>query len=125
MNEKIFSKIKTEEQRQMLKAEIELLMNALYSGGEELEHVLKVEVRSWVSEVFRGVFNTASVNKEQYLKDLLLDIDKFKSVSLILAFEPSEDTLDRFHSYIQDMVGKRVLVDMVYEPQIIGGAVIM
>ena len=47
------------------------------------------------------------------------------SVRLIIAYEPSEDAIDRFYSFIVDACQRPVLLDIGYAPDIIGGAVVI
>ena len=44
---------------------------------------------------------------------------------MIIAYEPSEDAIDRFYSFITAACGRRIILDIGYAPDIIGGAVVI
>ena len=125
-NDKLLQNITTKRQVERLLEEIEIIRKGLFEAEEgALESLLKNKVRAETAEIIRETFSKAGVDKKEYLDRVEELIIKMPNVSLILAFEPSEGAVERFYSKISEATGKQVLLNIVYEPQIIGGAVII
>jgi len=125
-NDKLLQNIITKRDAQRLLEEIEIIRKGLFEAGEgALESLLKNKVRAETAEVIRETFSKADLDKKGYLDKVEELIMKMPNVSFILAFEPSEGAVERFYSKVSEATGKRVLLDIVYEPQIIGGVVII
>lgn len=126
VEDKLLQSVKTKRDATKLLEEVDIISKSLYkAGGEAVESVLKNEVRVATAEAIRESFTQKDLNKKNYLDQIIKLIQKMPNVSLILAFEPSEGAIERFYSKISESVGQQVLLDIVYEPQIIGGAVII
>jgi hypothetical protein len=125
-NDRLLENITTKREAERLLEEIEIIRNGLFeAGGGAFESLLKNKVRAITAENIRQVFAREGVDKRKYLDQIEELVMKMPNVSLILAFEPSEGAVERFYLKISEATGKRVLLDVVYEPQIIGGAVII
>ena len=122
MYSKILSKIRTKQDVRLLEEELDLLIGKLYSAEKEVfEQTLDKKVRSWVSaDLKEGLSKTAK--REEYLKGLLLELSKLKALSLTISFEPTEEGLDRFHSWVRDHVGSGIILEINVEPSLLGGA---
>jgi len=122
----LLQSVKTKRQAGILLEEIEIIRKGLFEAGEgAMNSLLKNKVRVETAEIVRETFSKVGVDKKGYLDKVEELIIKMPNVSLILAFEPSEGAVERFYSEISETTGKQVLLDIVYEPQIIGGAVII
>jgi hypothetical protein len=125
-NDRLLANITTKREAERLLEEIEIIRNGLFgAGGGAFESLLKNKVRAITAENIRLVFAKEGVDKRKYLDQIEELVMNMPNVSLILAFEPSEGAIERFYTKISDATGKQVLLDVVYEPQIIGGAVII
>lgn len=125
-NDKLLENITTKREAERLLEEIEIIRNGLFEArGGAFESLLKNKVRAITAENIRQIFAEEGVDKKKYLDKVEELVMKMPNVSLILAFEPSEGAVERFYSKISEAAGKPMLLDIVYEPQIIGGAVII
>lgn len=125
-NDKLLQNTTTKRQMERLLEEIEIIRRGLFEAGEgAMDSLLKNKVRAETAEIIQETFSKAGIDKKGYLDKVEELIIKMPNVSLILAFEPSEGAVERFYSKISEATGKQVLLDIVYEPQIIGGAVII
>jgi F0F1-type ATP synthase delta subunit len=125
-NTRLLQNVTTKRDADRLMEEIEIIRNGLFETGEgALESLLKNKVRRETAEIIKETFSKTEVNKKEYLNEVEELLTKMPNVSLILAFEPSEGAVERFYSKISEATGKNVLLDVVHEPQIIGGAVII
>lgn len=126
MNDQIFSKIKTKESLDLFKEEIELLLKSLYkSERQNFNSVLSNKVRAFVVEFIRNKTASGDFNLEGYLRELIDRAQELPTITLFLAFEPSENTLDHFYSFISSACRQPVLLEVNYDPTIIGGVVII
>ncbi len=125
MEYEIIGNIKTLDSAEVLKQELEVLLNSLYSGKEEFESVLRTKVRSSFADFIRRKISQEDVRIDLFLKDFIKKLDSVPVVKLILAFEPSEETVNRIYSYIVSACKREVFLDLGYSPDIIGGAIII
>jgi F0F1-type ATP synthase delta subunit len=125
MKEDIFLKIKTTDSAEVFKGELRILLKSLYLGSDEFGSVLKNRVRSYLSEYIINKLSVEDIDIEKLLKDLIEETENTPSVRLIIAYEPSEDAIDRFYSFITSACQRHIFLDIGYSPDIIGGAVII
>ncbi len=121
MDSKLFSHIRTVEERDFLINEADSMLNSLYQEGG-LERVLKAQVRYWVSEIVREELPADQAAREKYFKELKEVLGKIKIVNLKLAFEPTDISIDKFFTYVKDIVKEPVILNFEYNPTILGGA---
>jgi len=125
MEETIYAKIKTKESAEALINELELVLKSLYLGSDEFAFTLRTKVRANLCEYIKTRLNQENINIENHIKNLIERIRLVPCVRLILAFEPSDDALDRFHSIVISACQKPVFLDVGFSPDIIGGAIII
>lgn len=125
MEESIFSKVKTTESSEIFKDELKLLLRSLYLGVEEFNSVLRTKVRAHISEYIIRKISEKDIDVEKYLKTLIHKVEKIPSVRLVVAYEPSEDAIERFYSFISAACQRHILLDIGFSPDIIGGAVVI
>lgn len=125
MDEEILTQIKTTESAEVFKDELELLLKSLYLGSDEFSSILKTKVRANISEYIKNRLSEKDIDIEVLLISLINKVQNIPSVRLIIAYEPSEDAIDRFYSFIAGACQKHILLDLGYAPDIIGGAVII
>jgi len=122
----LLKNVKTKDEANILLEEIKIVRNGLYESSEgAMEGILRNEVRVKTAESMRAAFTKKDMDKKNYLDQLVEIVRKMPEVSLVLAFEPSEGAIDRFYKKIIQLTGKKVLINIVHNPQIIGGAVIV
>lgn len=56
------------------------------------------------------------------LKTLLA---KFKVIKLVLAFDPTNKTLEKLHNFVKETVGDGYIFDIEVSPDILGGAIVI
>lgn len=125
MHSQIIEQIKTTESADIFKDELELLLKSLYLGSNEFASTLRTKVRAGISNRIQRVISEKDINIEKFLKNMLESIEKVPSIKLIIAFEPTEEAIDRFHSFVISACQQYVFLDIGYSPEIIGGAVII
>lgn len=102
--------------------------------------VLKSKVRFWVSEIIGSEVPNDLNSIEKYLQKIKEDLNAMKVLTLKLAFEPTDITIDKFHDFIKRNVGgisvhkdqnnsgsdnvqsADVILNFEYDPTVLGGA---
>lgn len=124
MYSEILSRIKTKEEAEELAEELEVLRKSLFeAGGIYFEDSLKTKVRAWAAEAIRQEISKEE-NKDRYLSGLIEKLKSLKTFRLILAFEPSQIAIEKFHSVISQEVGE-VVLDITCNRSILGGVIIV
>lgn len=126
MYAEIFPQIRTTEDIRKIKDEIGLLLDALYQGkGEQFEIVMGSYLRQWVAEAIKKDLAEAHIEKEKYLKDMLEKLQRFKILSLTMAFEPAEKSIDSIFRFVRKNIGTDIILEFTYNPGMLGGAVLI
>lgn len=123
---KIAGLIRTRDDRDLTMMEIDLLRNSLYQDEEEaFETVLNDSVRRSMALAMRESLQESKMEKVDFLKAVKERLAVMKPVRMTLAHEPSEAMVDRMADWAHQRTGLEVYLDLVYDPAIIGGAVIV
>lgn len=126
MYKQILSRIRTYEEAQKLIEEIELINEAIFSKeSSEVEVVLKSRVRLWVADALREDWKDGNVQKEEYLRDLKSRLENLKVLDLVLAFEPTDTSIDKFFNFVTENLGEGVVLNITLDKSILGGAKII
>lgn len=125
MVDDVIAQIKTTESAGIFKEELELLLRSLYLGSNAFGLTLKTKVRAKVSNHIKRAISEEDINIEKFLKGLIESVEKVPTVRLVITYEPTEDAIDRFHSFIINACQRYVFLNIGYSPDNIGGAVII
>jgi hypothetical protein len=122
MYQELLTQLRTKQEVLRLLEEVEMLLESLYEdSGRGFDRTLASQVRAWVSDAISDEINKNEVDKKSYLMKLKKKLSSLKEVKLALAFEPSSASIDKFSSFIKKNVGEEVVMDLSYEPKLIGG----
>jgi len=86
---------------------------------------LKTSARAWLYPLLREEFSKEGANRRNLLLNLKQKIEGLSKVYITLAFEPSEDALNRFGGVIRTSVREDVIISVAYDPHLIGGVQII
>jgi F0F1-type ATP synthase delta subunit len=121
----LLTTVVTNSDASLLRQELELLQAALFKVKEgNFDEVLKEQIRAWVAEELRAEFAKPEVKKEKALEEMLTQLKELPTVQLTLAFEPTQHNLGHIHEWLIRTLGTHVLVDVLYQPNMIGGAAV-
>ncbi len=115
----LFSKLKTLEDLEILKGEIDRLENALYQTNVNYNDILKNDIRDWVSEVITR--ESKEVGFEKYLEKIKKDLISIPVLSASVSFEPSTSFIEKLSLWLKSNISSDVVVDLLLNTQIIGG----
>ena len=123
MDSKLLSEVRTTSEADLLLDELEQLKRSLYEHGERsFESTLKGQVRFWVAEIIRG--EVKDTDTEKYLINMIQRIEELEEFKLTLAFEPSSTGLNRMLSFVRENINENLILELKYDPSIIGGSLI-
>ena len=125
MTSKLIAKIRTTDEREKLNEELDLLLESLYrEKGAGFESTMFSKIRYWVSEIIKSEVSNNSSEIEIYLKEIISHMGNLKVLSLKLAFEPTDTSIDKFFAFVRKNVGEGIILSFEYDPRLLGGAVI-
>jgi len=128
MYSELLDQLMTVDDVEKLKNEVEILRSAVFKLGKKnedaFEQTLKNDVRTWVAEAIRKILADQTVDKQKFLQDLSEELKKLKPVQITLASQPSQALLEKMHDWLNVQVHPGILLDIQYEPAILGGMVI-
>ncbi|OGM10671.1 hypothetical protein A2159_02435 [Candidatus Woesebacteria bacterium RBG_13_34_9] len=126
MYEQILLSIKTKDDKEIILEEVLSLKDTLFQeNGIYFDSILKTKVRSWISALLRDELDKSGLAKLDYFDGLYRELKKIKEVGLVIAFEPSQDFIDRMSEFLKQIIGSSVILNITYDPYIIGGAQII
>ncbi len=125
MYSEILSRVRTKIEVEKLKEEIDLIIDHLFSKDSvAFESFLKSNIRPWVVEILTKEWADAG-DKIEYLRKLKEKLESLKYLTLILAFEPTELSIDKFFNFVRKNIGEGVVLDIAVDREILGGAKII
>lgn len=126
MDTELTYKIKTLEDQNRIKNELELLKESLFEGGEHsFETTIKTNVRAFVAEIVEKEIAGKKMPQKEYLENVLKEIKKLETMKVYLSFEPTLLTLEKFSEYVKTNVSKYIVMDITYDPSLIAGTKII
>jgi len=121
----LLNKVRTKAEAEFLVSEIELLLESLYEFGDRgFDNVLKTRVRAWAGADIEILIKEGGGAKKEFLEKLKKRIDELSIVNLKVAWDPTDDALDKFYSKLKEFLGDNLLINLEVDPKIVGGAII-
>ncbi len=109
-----------------LREEIVALQPSVYVIKDNaFEQALQTSVRAWVADLIRKDLQQKPGDVEEYLHGLIKAIDALPIIQIVLAFEPSEHAAKKIAEWFGEQNSEKMLLDIQYQPSIIGGVVII
>jgi hypothetical protein len=124
LQDQFISRILTSSDLARLVEELNLLLVCAYdTDNVKAEQVLDRDMRVWVADVLRPVWESAAVGeeREKQVKALMAEVTSMPKAEVTLAVEPSGKVTSALVLQLRQMTGKPLLVDFRYEPRMIGG----
>ena len=120
--------IRTKNERDLGLAGLRIVEENLYRDDPRaLERSLKSELPAILARPLKDVLSRASYVYERELSQKFFDGLELALTNLVLlrleiAFEPTESTVERLHSWVRKEVGEGVILDLEIREEIRGGA---
>lgn len=125
--EEILKKIITKEDLLSFIDKINLAKDWVFKEGEKplsikLKGKIESDFLSFLEKLEKNGF--LSVNPEKnisFLQNLKSFLQKIPQVKVELAFLPKRDFLEKIYSILEKEVGRKIILDIVFNPEILGG----
>lgn len=121
----------TRAQAEDFSARLEIILKQAFSTGFNPQKALLEQYGIAKQEAFMTLMRNNNVNPEsriaikEFIEKIQLKIQSLTVISLVLAFEPTQQTLQSLSRWFILNTSKQVLFDIKVDASIIGGAEIM
>ena len=119
MSSQLLTKLRTKEDLEILKGELDLLENALYQTDKKYDDVIHNDIRSWVSEIILN--ESIKTEMPVYIKELKNDLANIPIISASINFEPSTSFLELISDWLKKYVNEKMVVDLLLNSSTLGG----
>jgi len=119
MDSQLLLKIRTKDDLDILRGELDILRNALYQSNNKYNEVIKNEVRSWVGEII--ITESGGGDIKKYLDGVDKALLAIPVLSAAISFEPSEKFIDNLSGWLKENISKNIVVDVLLNTSLIGG----
>ncbi len=124
MDSRFFPFLSTTLQRDILREELDLLAKGFFStDSSHIKKILQEKVRSKVATLLEELISRE--NAPELLQELLSQVNNLAVLPITLAFEPTEEQIHLFAKKISEGKKEPILLEVEYDPKIIGGAVLI
>lgn len=125
MYEALIERIRTTDEKDLLLGEIQLLLTSAYEADAGFDSTLKSKVRSWVSTAIKNDLAANQIGQKDYLEGLKKRLAGLKVLTLILAFEPTDVSIDKFIFFARENIDNDIILETQFDPKILGGVIII
>lgn len=118
MESELLSKLRTKDDLDILRGELDLLENALYQTNTLYNDVIKNDIRSWVSEI---ILREGKEDLKGYIKKIKADLLKLPVLSASINFEPSNSFIEKMSIWLKKNIDEKIVVDLLMNTASLGG----
>ena len=111
-------KLRTKDDLDILRGELDLLENALYQSGIKYDNIIKNDIRSWVSEI---ILKEGNEDLTGYIKKIRADLLKIPVLSASINFEPSTSFIETMSIWLKRNIDEKMVVDLLMNTASLGG----
>jgi len=128
--EEIIKKIITKEELIFFLEEINLLEKSIFIDveiplSEKLKGKVNEEFRSWLEKLEKEKFIPQSPDQQfSFFEKIKKDLLEVPQIRLEIAFQPSKEFLLRIRKWFKEEINREIILDIVVNPKITGGAII-
>jgi len=119
MQSQLVSKLRTKDDLDILKGELDMIENAIYHTDIKYEDVLRSDIRSWVSEII--IRESEGQDLGSYVKKLRDDIVGVPILSASIYFEPSLSFTETISAWLKKNVSQNIVIEVLQNSSVLGG----
>ncbi len=127
----LITSLKTTQEIASLVSEIDTLMLTLFKSEkvsmEKALDSISEESASKITQIFSK--NNLDINDKDVVTDFFETlkklVKKFKVIKLVLAFDPSNKTIENIHNFVKDTLGIGYILDIEISENVLGGAIVI
>ena len=117
---------RTEEERELLKEELEALSASLYEKEGAYEEVLLKKVRPQTAETLKRLSVEGKLpDRAKFIAQALKSLESLKVLELTVAFEPKGQTVERIWQWVRANVGEGIILKFSLDRSIGAGAIVV
>ncbi len=124
--ESIYENIRTTSERGIAYAAIETIVEALYKKGEDIDNLIETEMPTAVVRPLKQALKQLSEKSpktiQSYLEGLTKELTKLRTISLEVAFDPTEETIAVLTAWIREFLGNNIVMELSVDRGLFGGA---
>lgn len=127
----IIASIKTTEDLSQIFSEIDSLLVSIFEAEDQsFDNALKLISSDSAKKIKETLTKSGldTTNKE-FIRNFLIGLKellhKLKTVRLIIAFEPSDQTIEKIHNWISSNLGEGYILNIETDRAILGGAIVV
>lgn len=127
----LITSLKTTQEVTDFVSEINTLLLAFFKSEEtSIEKALALISTGSARKIMQTFSkNNLDINDKSSVSDffdtLKRLLKKFKVIKLILAFDPTQKTIENIHNFVKDIIGIGYILDIEVSKEILGGAVVV
>lgn len=119
MPSQLLQKLRTKEDLDILRGELDTLESALYQTNIKYEDVLKNDIRNWVTELI--LKESDKEDLKEYIRNVKQALNSIPVLSASVSFEPSESFIEKISYWLKANVDKMIVVDFLLNTASLGG----
>jgi F0F1-type ATP synthase delta subunit len=125
----LLERIFTKEDIISLKEDISKIQKVIFSKSgtlsEKAKGIVKKELFEFILEAERqGEIDFNSQEQFEFLENLKIKLDSLPLLKMTLAFSPTQSTIEKISQFLENKLGKKIILDISYNPEILGGAIL-
>ncbi|KKU55706.1 hypothetical protein A3C34_03065 [Candidatus Amesbacteria bacterium RIFCSPHIGHO2_02_FULL_48_21] len=127
MSSELWDVIKTKNDLEAAKEQLELLENGLYRrGAGGFERVLESRVREEFAEIIKRKIkkvNNAGINERNIIiHEIKKELTKAKMISITVGIDLPISVINMLHEWIMERMGEGIVINVIKEIDVIAGA---
>ena len=127
----LITSLKTKDDLDRLSSEIDSLLASVFeTGNHSFENTLEsisIKTAKKITDAIKK--NNMDIADKELIKSFLETLKKllgkFKTIRLIIAFEPKEETIENIHNWVSSNLGEGYILDIETNKGLLGGAIVM
>jgi F0F1-type ATP synthase delta subunit len=125
----LLERIFTKEDIISLKEDISKIQKVIFSKSgtlsEKAKGIAKKELFEFILEAEKkGEIDFSSQEQFEFLENLKIKLDSLPLLKMTLAFSPTQSTIEKISQFLENKLGKKIILDISYNPEILGGAIL-
>lgn len=123
----VLANIKTKLDAEKLDEEFDSLLRELFKSDKDLEKALEKSIDVSTYGALKKDYPEFGKNPEEtkkILENLKESLKKLKVLKLYIAFEPSQQIMDRIYAWIKANLWQGIIIEIEKQESILGGAII-
>ena len=122
----IYTNIRTTSERGAVYAAIETILEALYKKGEDINKLIEIEMPSAVVRPLKQALARLPDKSPKaihaYLDGFNKELAALPTLSLEIAFDPTEETIAVLTTWIRESLGNNIIMELSVDRGLFGGA---